>query len=386
METLERVGLSTDINQSMEQEQTVEFGPKFVALVNYDDLNEIEQIRKTYEADKIVDLADSMLIEHEDGHTQFDMYNPLLVAKLSPEMAAAYVHEHAKFYGGNPVELASLRVDEDGDYLILISGHRRKRAIELLMHEHEIDPQNVEVSVNLRTDITFEDALIAQIRENTYEKVSPEETARNIRQLFDYKFRETGRRPTHHEISARTGLSENIVGTALQFTRLPENIRNYAAEYDRLLPYSTVVKLEPLMRTYTEYYQAMSRMGRNYPEGIDEYVNNKLEIAAMLIVDKKLKSERANDYIANEIKSLQERIILAQPEFEFADYAPSSRDQLKLTRTRMGRQAYEAMLLAYSDNPESLLPHQLDNLEKMIQRARNLASQSVSEYQDALVA
>ena len=64
-------------------DSTIEFGPKNVEPVLFANLNEIEQIRKEYPADKINDLALSIDLSSEDEPV-FDLYNPLLCARLTP--------------------------------------------------------------------------------------------------------------------------------------------------------------------------------------------------------------------------------------------------------------------------------------------------------------
>lgn len=66
--------------------EVFEFGPKNVAPVPYSLINELpQQIRKTYEPAQIDDLATAMEITSDSStDVQFDMYNPLLCARLSP--------------------------------------------------------------------------------------------------------------------------------------------------------------------------------------------------------------------------------------------------------------------------------------------------------------
>lgn len=93
----------------------VEFGPKNTAPVPLSAINEIEQIRKTYDKQAITELATS-IVHEEDGNTWFDMYNPLLAACLTPEEAEQYLKEHAAFHEGSQ-SIDSLTPDHDGNYI-----------------------------------------------------------------------------------------------------------------------------------------------------------------------------------------------------------------------------------------------------------------------------
>lgn len=348
-----------------------EFGPKNVKPVNLTSINEIEQIRKTYEPDKIEDLATSITLSHEDGATpEFDMYNPLLCAHLNPEQAQKYLEDHAIFYGTENKHISELAPDNKGNYTILISGHRRKRAIELLAERYNIDEKEVIVHTNARHGITFEEALVAQIRENTYEKVLPEEVAQNIEQFYDYLCQtRPDRKPSYREISALTGLSKNVVATALQFRRLPEEIQKLVSTHRDILPYSTVVKLEPLMRKRAEFYRALTSSGYKLSENVEDYVLNHLHIAAHKIIKAKLKSERAIQFIQAEIKYLEARILHAQPAFELqADTSSTARK--KMSQNSLGAQAVGALLVAYGENPDSIPDEQLEKLEMLVEQAK----------------
>ena len=78
----------------------VEFGPKNTAPVPLSAINEIEQIRKTYDKQAITELATS-IVHEEDGNTWFDMYNPLLATYLTPDETRQYLKEHAAFHKGS---------------------------------------------------------------------------------------------------------------------------------------------------------------------------------------------------------------------------------------------------------------------------------------------
>lgn len=357
----------------------VEFGPKNTAPVPLPAINEIEQIRKTYDPGAITELATS-IVHEEDGNTWFDMYNPLLAACLTPEEAEQYLKEHAAFHKGSQ-SIDNLTPDDDGNYVILISGHRRKRAIEQLLSQHDIAPECTLVNVNLRRGITFEEALVAQVRENTHEKVSPTETAKYIEQLYIYLRDKEGTQPTYRRLSMMTGISESIISTALRFQRLPESIRLLATTHGDILPYSTLVKLEPLMRKRGELYKKLLSLGQTMDgEDCETYVENHLHIVANTIVEDLLSAKKRNHYIQQQISDLELRIINAQPSFDLIAET-SSGAQRKASEIRLGKTAVSAMRHACRDDPRNMPPEQLADLEEFVAKAKALAAPAVNDYE-----
>ena len=357
----------------------VEFGPKNTAPVPLSAINEIEQIRKTYDKQAITELATS-IVHEEDGNTWFDMYNPLLATYLTPDETRQYLKEHAAFHKGSQ-SIDDLTPDDDGNYVILISGHRRKRAIEQLLSQHGIAPECALVNVNLRRGITFEEALIAQVRENTHEKVSPTETAKYIEQLHAYLKNKEGAQPTYRRLSMMTGISEGIISTALRFQRLPESIRRLATTHGDILPYSTLVRLEPLMRKRGDLYNKLLSLGQTMDgEDCETYVENHLHIVANTIVEGLLGAKKRNHYIQQQISDLELRIINAQPSFDLIAET-SSRAQRKASEIRLGKTAVSTVRYLYGDDPRNMPPEQLADLEEFVAKAKALAAPAVNNYE-----
>lgn len=357
----------------------IEFGPKNTAPVPLLAINEIEQIRKTYDEQAITELATS-IAHKEDSNTWFDMYNPLLAAYLTPEEAEQYLKEHAAFHEGSQ-SIDSLTPDHDGNYVILISGHRRKRAIKQLLDQHDIKPECILVNVNLRRGITFEEALVAQVRENTHEKVSPTETAKYIEQLHAYLKNKEGAQPTYRRLSMMTGISEGIISTALRFQRLPESIRKLATTHGDILPYSTLVKLEPLMRKRGELYDKLLSLGQTMDgEKRKTYVENHLHIAANKIVELRLGAKKRIHFIQQQISDIEQQIINAQPSFDLIAET-SSGAQRNASNARLGSAAISALRHAYEDDLGNMPPEQLADLEEFVAKAKALAAPAVNNYE-----
>lgn len=280
---------------------SVEFGPKNTRPVSLELINEIEQIRKSYPADKIDDLASSIeQVDIDTGEVSFDLYNPLLAAHLTAEQTADYLRDHREFYGEEAETLIEdLTPQPDQTYVVLVAGHRRKRAIEQLSHQYNLG--SPEVRVNLRSGMSFEEGLVAQIRENTYEKIAPEETAKNIEQYYRYlQNSDPSKKPKISTLSAKTGLSESTVRSGLKFMRLPEPIRDIMSEYPGTISYSVLVQMEPLMTAYENYHQV-----HQISEDKEEYVVHSLISMVHTILNARLTTQ---DHYAKMIKGKIESI------------------------------------------------------------------------------
>ncbi|NCC19754.1 hypothetical protein EOM33_01705 [Candidatus Saccharibacteria bacterium] len=352
----------------------IDFGPKSVSPVTYALINELpQQVRKTYEPAQIDDLAIAMTIPppSDGAEVEFDMFNPLLCAHLSHEDTVQYLKEYSEFYGVE-TDVSELRPDENGRYTILISGHRRKRAIRQLISENDLDISKVRAHVNQRDSITFEKALVAQVRENTYEKVPPEEVARHIEQFYKYLCSTQPEKPTHREIARKLGQSENIVSTALRFCSLPEEIQSLANR--KVLAFSTVARLAPVYERRKKYYKWMEAGGKVLNESIDDYSLNNLRVLVNSILRAKIESdEKIDRLIRQELAALDQQMAYQQSEFVLLSPDHSVANQIKRSATLLARTALSGLSYALEQNPSALTPEQVLELERLVKEAKDAA-------------
>lgn len=363
----------------------IDFGPKSVSPVTYALINELpQQVRKTYEPAQIDDLAIAMTIPppSDGAEVEFDMFNPLLCAHLSHEDTVQYLKEYSEFYGVE-TDVSELRPDENGRYTILISGHRRKRAIRQLISENDLDISKVRAHVNQRDSITFEKALVAQVRENTYEKVPPEEVARHIEQFYKYLCSTQPEKPTHREIARKLGQSESIVRTALRFCSLPEEIQELA--HNKTLPYSILVKLDKIHEKRKEFYEKEQERGHSFSETIDEYCLCHLHLMVTRILRTRLeKDEKIDQLIKQEVTTLDQRMKYQQDELELlSPEERSARQRLSRSASLLCKQSLSSLEYALDINPSALGPDELTHLERLAAEARAQA-QSTAQQQDGL--
>lgn len=363
----------------------IDFGPKSVSPVTYALINELpQQVRKTYEPAQIDDLAIAMTIPppSDGAEVEFDMFNPLLCAHLSHEDTVQYLKEYSEFYGVE-TDVSELRPDENGRYTILISGHRRKRAIRQLISENDLDISKVRAHVNQRDSITFEKALVAQVRENTYEKVPPEEVARHIEQFYKYLCSTQPEKPTYREIARKLGQSESIVRTALRFCSLPEEIQELA--HNKTLPYSILVKLDKIHEKRKEFYEKEQERGHPFSETIDEYCLHHLHLMVTRILRTRLeKDEKIDQLIKQEVTTLDQRMKYQQDELVLlSPEERSARQQLSRSASLLCKQSLSSLAYALDINPSALGPDELTHLERLAAEARAQA-QSTAQQQDGL--
>src|SRR5690606_20343415 len=94
-----------------------------------------------------------------------------------------YIKQHADYYkipSNERVDVQDLTPLNDDTALILIAGHRRRRAIGRLLEEHNINPALASIAMNVRDEIDFGQAVGLQLRENVYDRTSPQDEARAI--------------------------------------------------------------------------------------------------------------------------------------------------------------------------------------------------------------
>lgn len=336
---------ATDYSEpAVEKQQTIEFGPKSTVPIDFVLLNEIEQIRKTYPQDRIEDLARSIDLS-QDGTLSFDLYNSPLCAHLTPEETTEYLRKHSIFYGTETKDLSDLKSDDEGNYTIFIAGHRRRRAISFLVDKYDLPPEQVQVFVNLREHISFEDALIAQIRENTHDQVPPDEVAKNIQQHYHYLQRiSPDKKPTYAQMSNLTGYSEYTISSALKFMQLPEDIRELPKQYGGIISYTTVVELEPLMRAFGAYHDT-----KHLSEDKETYIYNSLQIVVKGILESKLTNrDKIADIIHAKINSLRTAIDFDQDAF-FEMETESTILQNKRANNKLATTAIRALAFAVQD-------------------------------------
>jgi len=335
------------MNESGAMEGYVEFGHIRAERINLTDINEFTQTRQTYDPEAISELAESMRFTDARGERQFELINDLLVAKLDDEELASFIRDHEDFYD-HQADISQMTRAEDGAWYVLISGHRRRRAIELNCRQDSIEFQNVLVACSVKPGITFEDALILQLRENVHLRPSVFDEAKAIERYYRLRSRRQGSALTIAGCARSLGFSESKVSEALRFARLPDVVQQEAAS--GMISYSHAVQLHGYMEVLNRYYPHKYRRAYN-----DQASNRTLEedvTATVMTLVKQLKSKELEGYKSNQktdiIKAHISNILVAMDYqddglFELEDEMTPVR-QFQQAEHRLGLQALTIVL------------------------------------------
>ena len=119
------------------------------------------------------------------------------------------------------------------------------------------------------------------------------------------------KKPKVSTLSAKTGLSEFTIRSGLKYMSIPERIRDISKEYPKVISYTVLVRMEPLMRAHEDYYDF-----KGLSEDKNEYVVNSLLSTVHIILNAKLTTqEHYAKLIKGKIDSLNNSISFDQDAF-----------------------------------------------------------------------
>ncbi|HEX9594819.1 MAG TPA: hypothetical protein VF996_01705, partial [Candidatus Saccharimonadales bacterium] len=134
------------------------------------------QIRQTYNQDAKVELADSLL--------ENNMLHPLTVAELDVLETIEYANDINELWSAN-YSIDNLTSNQNGEYFIVIAGHRRLLSIYYNNERSGVDDEQVFALCNIRQGIGLTEALRLQFTENAGRaEVSQSRDALAIRMYF----------------------------------------------------------------------------------------------------------------------------------------------------------------------------------------------------------
>lgn len=242
-------------------EGVITVGPEGLRNIPLTSMNDLEQVRTTYDEHSIAELAQAIWAKKDETSEvtsdHFSLLSPPVLGVHSLKSARRYISAHGDFFGISkanridPQNLVPLSDDKDRAP-ILIAGHRRKRAILYNLEKHNVMPDRVQVASYVHDDIPFEAAIELQLRENVHDRPSPQDEARAIELTYRYRETQTGKAPTIKELAGMLGFSETKIRNAIAFASLPESIQQYA--YDGVFSFTTTLDLKPLLDAYKTYY------------------------------------------------------------------------------------------------------------------------------------
>lgn len=353
---------------AVSEEELIDFGPKTLEMVPYRAVNELPQIRRHYGEEAIAELADAMT--YDRGATRvtsrmFDLANPILSGRHSRQSAKRYINEHGDYFKiptkerVDPQDLTPL---DDDTAIILIAGHRRRRAVRHLLQRHNIHPAFARVAANLRDDIDFGQAIGLQLRENVYDRPSPQDEARAIDLTYRYVSQKHGAAPSIRQLAGQVGFSETKVRDALAFASLPESIQQLTNE--KVLPYSTVRQLKPLYDAYLGLYadEPTAEQYRRAEKELQVFCN----VMLTRTLTGNLEAKRGQ-LIANAVKELEGRAQYQQEELFFYEES-----QLDFRHKNSGRVLAQTALsvLRYRLQMDEVSEAEFDELAALVDAAQ----------------
>lgn len=348
----------------------IDFGPKRLDFVPYLSINELPQVRTEYNETAIDDLA--MAIQSgEDGSVissdSFELGNAILNGRHSQRSAKKYIDDHGEYHriaARDRVDVQDLTPLDDDSAIILIAGHRRRRAVGRLLQMNNIQPINARVASSIRDEIEFGQAIGLQLRENVYERPSPQDEARAIDLSYRYTSERMGHAPNIKKLASQLGFSETKVRDAIAFASLPDVIQEYTRS--GVFSYTVTRQLKPLFDEYFSMYKddAHADPFRAAEDAVVEFCD--IQIKRRL---EGKSDETIMKAIADQTQNIHDTAKYRQGTFDFELDAgsPSRRRQIatrQLTQTALGVMRYR---LATGDIKES----ELASLEDLIAAHRS---------------
>lgn len=248
------------------------------------------QARRNYEEDKLLELAGSFQVDK--------MMHPVTIAELPPEEAVGYI-DGINTMWGRDYALEDITQNPNGNYYIVIAGHRRTLASLLVadwMQQNGQSGESIKITANIHSHITLLDALRKQISENTHQQVAPSDEAYAIRQFFDRAA--LSKTACAHEL----GLSLDKIRNAVDYIELPIEVRKLVET--NIVSYTRSLTLIPLLRRYREL-QIREGVDTIYT---DAYITNSL----CIVLANAYKHRWSTDMIRTDVRERVEALDYVQ--------------------------------------------------------------------------
>ena len=246
------------------------------------------QIRRVYEKDGIVELANSI--------EENDLLHPLTVVELDVLDAVEYLNDVNELWNTD-YSILDLETNENNNYLFLIAGHRRLKAIELLIDRTGLDPEGIKIQCNVRQGIGLTEALKLQFTENaSRQETEPSRDALAIEMYFnrrtrEYKEAEIGRF-SYAQCARELGISPKKVKFAEDYFTLPFNVRESVDA--KLYDYKWVLKT-------VDFHRAIRQA---HPDWGEENIGKELLVELACSKDNKFTAVMFEKYLEERTEAL----------------------------------------------------------------------------------
>lgn len=227
-----------------------EVGPKEPEPVRLSELNALTQTRQAYDPEGIDELAQSMLERDENGViTGLKLINAPLVGRFAKESAEAYVNDlNDLFETSHTVD--DLTPATDGNYFILVAGHRRTLALSRAVKLAGGTADELFVRTVVADDISFAEAFKDQTIENIHDRPPMQDEAEAIAKYCEFRRRSSGfgERLSVAQCARELSLKPKKVRNALKYAELPGRVKKYVNE--GVLTYTDGVVMNDVQRAY----------------------------------------------------------------------------------------------------------------------------------------
>lgn len=368
----------------------IRIGPTNLEFVSLARINVLPQIRQEYDKDALEELANSILTgdlsldaitdeqKAEVSSAAFDLENPLNMGRHDDLSLKRFIRDHGDYYQIPSAERVTpdslIRLD-DGRTMIANAGHRRRLASQVLAKAFEVDEEDFEIASSVYDNITFDDALMKQSRENVYDRPPAQDEAKAIGRLYRNMLRAHPEKPpTIAAVARKLGFRETKVRDALAFDSLPLRIQAYT--FDGILSYGTVRKLKPLHEAYKRFYAQLpeDKALKSVEDDLVTFCNQMVNMD----LSRNTEIKRAQ-MIENKCRELigaaeyQQGIL-----FVYDEATPHFRRE---TSARMLSDLAMKVLLSQLRHSD-LSDEQMNNLQEMIEDARRAAAEREASMLD----
>lgn len=347
-----------------------EFGNSQSEWVCVADLNRLEQTRQHYDPESIAELADSMVTYDHNGVAQFELIHDLMVGVFDDETLESYLQDHEDFYD-TTVDRESLKRGADGNWHLVIAGHRRSLGVEMNCTKANVAFEDAFIRSSVKRDISFEEALVLQLRENVHLRPPAIDEARQIDRYFRLRSRREKTRPSIASCARVLGFSETKVSEALRFAQLPVEVQREANK--GMISYGHAVELFSYADVLRTYYSRKYLATYSDPDST-RTLDGDVAMGTLALV-KKLKSEelrganarKKSDIIKANVNNIVEAMSYHDGELFTMEEDASPELKLRKANARLAQTALNVMIQVFDTNDELSARD-----EKMLNQLREL--------------
>lgn len=273
--------------------------------VPYAVINRLHQTRQVIKRDEIEELKGA-LIKSKNGVWQVDLLAQVRACEFPPTMEDKlqdYLDDLNATWGSNH-KIADLDRTDEGSYVVLIFGHRRMEAAALALEEIGIPLESTDVVFQAKDpeDITFDDVISDQYRENFHQRPDTWEDAYALTHIYR-RNKQTGRYKTFKDCANHLAIGVDRVGRAHRFETLPEEVKELTRE--GVLPFYKGLMLTGLFSALALIRCKGTIPDEQFEELEKKQQSNKLYLPEVMeLLDKDAKKDLLLSFVSHAAKAI----------------------------------------------------------------------------------